>query len=113
MENGFTIFSADDADVVDPYGIPQSPLMSDQSSMREIERTEIPNTPTQRSSQLNIPSSTLEFRTRATDEVADSNSSSLPSESGRPRTITALTVLCLRCQTQRVLARKDIAEVMW
>jgi hypothetical protein len=113
MEIGFTIFSVDDADVVDPHGLSQNSLMSHQASVHDIERTEIPNTPTQRSSQLDIPNSILYFRTRATEEVAEANSSSLPSDSGRPRTITALTVLCSRCQTQRVLAKKDIAEVIW
>lgn len=113
LENRPMIFSANNLNTVQARDTSHSLIVPNESSQRGVERTEIPNTPTQRSSQLDVQSTIAESRDQTTDKVVELNSSSLPSEPSRLQAITAATTLCSWCQKQRVLARKDMVEVIW
>jgi hypothetical protein len=72
------------------------------------ERTEVPNTPTQRSSQLDIPSSTLGPRFGMTEWRFETDGSSILIEPKQLTSNTAfMTALCSVCQKQRVPANRD------
>jgi hypothetical protein len=77
------------------------------------ERIEVPNTPTQRSSQLNIPSSLVDLGCDATQEVVLRGGGSPYVEPTPPTRITFATVLCNVCHKQRLLAKSGIKSAVW
>jgi hypothetical protein len=108
------VFSADQEETA--VGIKrqsQDILVSTPSMIHDNERTEIPNTPTQRSSSLNLPSSVFKPREPFPHKMPEHGSSAVSLDSRRPQTITSGAVLCSKCQKQRVLAKQGVAEVIW
>lgn len=86
--------------------------VSDRFNIYGTERTEIPNTPTQRSSQLDIPSSTLRPRFGMTEERFETDGSSVPIEPKQLTSNTAfMAALCSVCQKQRVPTNRDNGAV--
>jgi hypothetical protein len=90
----------------------KSPI-SDQANPVGPERTEVPNTPTQQSSQLHIPSPLLNLRGGATQEDIVPSAGSLYIEPTPPARITFGTVLCTVCHKQRLLAKSGNTKAIW
>jgi hypothetical protein len=84
-----------------------SPRMLD---VNEGELVEIPNTPTQRSSPLEIPGPMLELHRSKIEETDDI---SLIVGLKSPAKIARITELCSMCQKQRVLTRRGSIDVVW
>jgi hypothetical protein len=74
------------------------------------ELVEIPNTPTQRSSQSQIPESVPELHGSRVEETDDISLDVWLKSSAK---IARTTELCSMCQKQRVLARRGSIDVVW
>jgi hypothetical protein len=72
------------------------------------ERTEVPNTPTQRTSQFDLPSPSPKLKGGVNAETPGLDESSTPIEPRRLATTVFTAVLCSVCQKQRVFAKKEI-----
>jgi hypothetical protein len=98
-----------------------SPSSSDSSKITSYrpfqthheEVVEVPNTPTQRSSQLNMPEPIPILRCDTDMEATSPNDNSMLFDPNPPVKTACTTTLCSVCQTQRVLAKKDNTEVLW
>jgi hypothetical protein len=88
-------------------------LMSNQSHALDLDHTEIPNTPTQRSSQLTIPSPLLNLHGSAAEEESLPVYSILHVEPTTPERVTFGTVLCTVCHKQRLLAKSGNTTPVW
>jgi hypothetical protein len=78
-----------------------------------LERTEVPNTPPQRSSQLNIPSSLIDLGGAVTEGTVVPSDGPLHVEPTPPAKVTFGTVLCTVCHKQRLLARIGSTKAVW
>jgi hypothetical protein len=72
------------------------------------ERTEVPNTPTQRTSHFDLPSPSPKLKGGVNAETPGLDESSTPIEPRRLATTVFTAVLCSVCQKQRVFAKKEI-----
>jgi hypothetical protein len=79
--------------------------VSDDIKSHGTERSEIPNTPTQHSSQIEILNSSLKFKPCATKESPRTDDSSQLVEPRGLANNSFVTALCLLCRKKRVLAR--------
>jgi hypothetical protein len=70
------------------------------------ERTEIPNTPTQRSSQFDTRNSVLKLKDDMSEENTGSDESSVSVGAERLSNIAVTAALCSVCQKQRVLVKQ-------
>jgi hypothetical protein len=92
---------------------------SEQPDVDMPERTEVPNTPTQRSSQLNIPSPVLNTHGGASEKVPGSGSGSddesvLIERNPPPRSVPATkSTLCSICKSMHVLAKSGNGNATW
>lgn len=77
------------------------------------ERIEVSNTPTQRSTQLNKPSSLVDLGCAATQEVVLRGGGSPHVQPTPPARITFGTVLCTVCQKQSLLAKSGSKNAVW
>jgi hypothetical protein len=81
-------------------------------NVEDEELIEVPNTPTQRSSQFYVPEP-MPIRSSGVDaEAASPDDSSILIEPRSSVKTASTTVLCLICQTQRVLAEKGNTGVL-
>jgi hypothetical protein len=90
----------------------RSPI-SNQPHIIDSERTEVPNTPTQRSSQHNIPSPLLNLCGGPTEQDPLPSDGSLNIEPTPPARISFGTVLCTVCHKQRLLAKLGNTKAVW
>jgi hypothetical protein len=89
-------------------GLSKSPIKSPISAHADTmspRRTEVPNTPAQHSSQLNIPSSLIDPGGAMTEDDVVPGDGALHVESTPLAKVTFGTVLCNVCHKQRLLAR--------
>jgi hypothetical protein len=91
----------------------KSPLACDQVDVDTPERTEVPNTPTQRSSQLNILSPVLKIRDGAREEGLGSDDESILVEPNPQPRSAPRTTLCSICKKLRILAKFGDANAIW
>jgi len=91
----------------------------DEASMRlplnveDSEVIEVPNTPTQRSSQLYKHEPMPILRSGADAEATSPDDSSMLIEPRSYAKVASTTAFCSVCRTQRVLAKKGSTEVLW
>jgi hypothetical protein len=90
----------------------KSPI-SGHANTVSLERTEVPKTPTQRSSQLNIPSSLIDLGGAVTEDTVVPGNGPLHIEPTPPAKVTFDTVLCTVCHKQRLLARTGSTKAVW
>jgi hypothetical protein len=93
---------------------------SEQPDVDMPERTEVPNTPTQRSSQFNIPSPVLKIHYGGASEKVPGSGSGSDDESiliepnPPPRSVPATkSTLCSICKSMHVLAKSENGNAIW
>jgi hypothetical protein len=85
---------------------PDQPIASDPIMQCFAERTEVPNTPTQRTSQFDLPSSSPKLKDGVFTEILGLNKGTTPIEPKGLANTAFTAVLCSLCQKQRVFAKK-------
>ncbi|EAT87682.1 hypothetical protein SNOG_05291 [Parastagonospora nodorum SN15] len=95
-----------------PSNTPNEASMCQLFNVEDIEVIEVPNTPTQRSSQLYTPEPMPILHSGADSEATSPDDSSLLIEPKSHAKVASTTAFCSICQTQRVLAKKGSTEVL-
>ncbi|KAH3988707.1 hypothetical protein HBH64_195330 [Parastagonospora nodorum] len=95
-----------------PSNTPNEASMCQLFNVEDIEVLEVPNTPTQRSSQLYTPEPMPILHSGADSEATSPDDSSLLIEPKSHAKVASTTAFCSICQTQRVLAKKGSTEVL-
>jgi hypothetical protein len=96
-----------------PSNTPNEASMRQLFNFGDSEAIEVPNTPTQRSSQLYMHEPMPILHSGADIEATSPDDSSLLIEPKSHAKVASTTAFCSICQTQRVFAKKGSTEVIW